>query len=139
MSDLANVPEKKQRFLERLVNDLSQIPGLIAIVLGGSYASGTYHATSDLDVGLYYREKEPFPIAEIKRVAASISIQEVPVVTDFYEWGPWVNGGAWIQTEVGKVDLLYRNLDQVERTIEDAQQGIVQHDYDQQPTTVSIV
>jgi len=125
---------KKQLFLEQLVNHLSQVPGIMAIVLGGSYASGTYRENSDLDVGLYYHENEPFPIVEIKRIAESISVQGIPVVTDFYEWGPWVNGGAWIQTDVGKVDFLYRNFDQVEWTIEDAYQGIVQHDYDQQPT-----
>jgi hypothetical protein len=37
----------------------------------------------------------------------------MPVVTGTYEWGPWVNGGAWIQTSAGKVDFLYKNLDQV--------------------------
>ena len=57
-----------------------------------------------------------------------------PVVTNFYEWGPWVNGGAWIHTAVGKVDFLYRNVEQVERTIEDAWRGVYQHHYDQQPT-----
>ena len=36
------------------------------------------------------------------------------IVTGMDEWGPWVNGGAWIQTPVGKVDFLYRNLDQVQ-------------------------
>jgi len=55
------------------------------------------------------------------------------VVTGFYEWGAWVNGGAWIATRAGKVDFLYRNLDQVERTIAEAHQGIVHHDYPQQP------
>jgi len=55
-------------------------------------------------------------------------------VTGFYDWGAWVNGGAWIHTPYGKVDFLYRNLDQVQRTITEAQQGIVHHDYDQQPT-----
>ena len=56
-----------------------------------------------------------------------------PVVTDFYGWGPWVNGGAWIHTDAGKLDLLYRNLHQVRQTIDEAQRGIVHHDYYQQP------
>ena len=54
-------------------------------------------------------------------------------MTDFYGWGPWVNGGAWIVTSVGKLDLLYRNLDQVQQTIDEAQRGIVRYDYYQQP------
>jgi hypothetical protein len=128
------LPANKQALLEQLIDDLSKVRGIEAIVLGGSYARGTQHDTSDLDIGLYYFENKPFSLTEIKRIAGAISIQDTPVVTGFYEWGPWVNGGAWIQTSVGKVDFLYRNLDQVERTIEEAVQGIVRHDYSQQPT-----
>jgi hypothetical protein len=105
-----------------------------AIVLGGSYASGTQHSASDMDIGLYYLEAEPFSVEAIREVAASISrLGTQPTVTGFYEWGAWVNGGAWVQTLAGKVDFLYRNLDQVRKAIQDARQGIVQHDYDQQP------
>lgn len=107
---------------------------MVAVVLGGSYAAGTSDESSDLDIGLYYHEAKPFSITEIRRIADNISNQGAAVVSDFYEWGPWVNGGAWIQTEAGKVDFLYRNFDQVERTIRDARQGIIAHDYDQQPT-----
>ena len=84
-------------------------------------------------MGLYYVEDAPFAIADIKAIANNISTQKAPVVTGFYGWGAWVNGGAWIQTEVGKVDFVYRNLDQVQQTIAEAQQGIIQHDYNQQP------
>jgi hypothetical protein len=35
-----------------------------------------------------------------------------------YEWGQWVNGGAWIHTPAGKLDLLYRNIDQVKRVLD---------------------
>ncbi len=86
-----------------------------------------------MDVGLYYLAEAPFDIAGIKKVAENIAVQP-PTVTGFYEWGQWVNGGAWIQTRAGKVDFLYRNIHQVEQTIEHAFQGIVEHDYDQQPT-----
>lgn len=128
------IPEKKRSLLEPLVARLGQVQGVQAIVLGGSYARGTFHETSDLDLGLYYYESDPFSIDEIKRIAQDISTQDKPVVTGFYGWGPWVNGGAWIQTGAGKVDFIYRNLDQVERTIREAEQGIARHDYDQQPT-----
>ena len=47
--------------------------------------------------------------------------------------GAWVNGGAWIHTAQGKVDFLYRSLEHVQRTIDEAQQGITHHDYNQQP------
>jgi hypothetical protein len=58
----------------------------------------------------------------------------LPTVTGFYEWGPWVNGGAWIQTVAGKVDLLYRNIEHVERVLNECQTGIYHHHFYQQPT-----
>jgi hypothetical protein len=133
INDLSSIPEDKQALLEQLVRMLSHIRGVVAIVLGGSYARGTAHAASDLDIGLYYAEREPFNIADIRHVAEAVSVNGSPVVTDFYGWGPWVNGGAWIHTPAGKVDFLYRNLDQVAHTIQEAAQGILRHDMLQQP------
>jgi hypothetical protein len=127
------VPAEKRPLLTELVAQLSRVPGVAAVVLGGSYARGTQHATSDMDVGLYYRQAQPFEIETIREIANRISKDGSPTVSDFYRWGQWVNGGAWIQTTAGKVDFLYRNLDQIERTIVDAEQGIVHHDYPQQP------
>lgn len=134
IGDIPNIPQRKRSLIEQLVGQLSEISGMVAVVLGGSIASGMYHESSDLDIGLYYFEARPFPITEIQRVAEGISIQVPVTVTGFYEWGAWVNGGAWIHTRDGKVDFLYRNLDQVQRTIAEAQWGISHHDYDQQPT-----
>ncbi len=130
---LTHIPEEKRALLEDLTGQLSRIPGMAAVVLGGSYASQTQHAGSDLDIGLYYHEAQPFSIADIRRTAESISADRAPTVTDFYEWGAWVNGGAWIHTAQGKVDFLYRSLEHVQRTIDEAQQGITHHDYNQQP------
>lgn len=134
LATLAKVPENKRSLIDRLVNQLRQVSGIAAVALGGSYASGKQHTLSDIDLGLYYFEDSPFSIIEIRRIAEQVSAQGAPTVTGFYEWGPWVNGGAWIHTNAGKVDFLYRNLKQVQQTILDAQQGLVYHDYDQQPT-----
>jgi hypothetical protein len=131
---LRHVPEQKRLLLQKLVDQLSDTPGVAAIVLGGSYVSGTHHDTSDLDVGLYYFETGPFSIAAIQQIADGVSVKGPAAVTGFYEWGAWVNGGAWIHTPQGKVDFLYRNLDQIQRAIVEARQGICHHDYDQQPT-----
>ena len=132
--NITYLPEQKRRLLEALVENLSKITGVLAVVLGGSYASRTHHAKSDMDIGIYYCEANPFSIAEIRSIADAASQDMRATVTGFYEWGAWVNGGAWIHTRQGKVDFLYRNLDQVQRTIDEAQQGIFHHDYDQQPT-----
>lgn len=133
ISAIPTLPKQKQLLLEQLVERLSNINGVSAIVLGGSYASGMNHDASDMDVGLYYSPSAPFSIADIRRIAKDISADGAATVTGFYEWGAWVNGGAWIHTPQGKVDFLYRNLDQVQQTIVEAQQGISHHDYDQQP------
>ena len=130
---LDHIPGPKRALLAELTARLSSIPGMAAVALGGSYASGTQHAASDMDIGLYYHEGQPFAIADIRRTAGGISANGAPTVTDFYQWGAWVNGGAWIQTAQGKVDFLYRNIEHVQRTISEAQQGITHHDYNQQP------
>lgn len=132
--NILTLPPEKQVLLTMLVDQLRAVPGIAAIVLGGSYASGTQHANSDMDVGLYYWEAQPFDLAIIRQIADAISVQGPATVTGFYEWGAWVNGGAWIHTAQGKVDFLYRNLDHVQRTVHEAQQGITHHDYAQQPT-----
>ncbi len=128
------VPPQKHEVLCNAVDALAALDGVAAVVLGGSYARGTHHANSDLDLGVYYAESSPFSIEEIRSVATRLSSGPPPVVTNFYEWGPWVNGGAWIQTAVGKVDFLYKNLEHVERTIQEAWQGVHQHNYNQQTT-----
>ncbi len=126
------LPAEKQAVIRRLVDALAQAPGVAAVVLGGSYASGGARPGSDVDLGIYYHPAAPFAVADIAAIAASVAVAP-PTVTDFYAWGAWVNGGAWVQTAAGKVDLLYRNLEQVAETIAAASQGSVQHDYPQQP------
>lgn len=128
----ATVPAAKRPLLEGLVSALARVPGVEAVVLGGSYARGTQTETSDLDLGLYYQKSAPFALTAIRRIAEGVASRP-PVVTGFYDWGPWVNGGAWIFTGVGKVDFLYRNIDQVAKTIQEAHRGISRHDYSQQP------
>ncbi len=125
---------EKARTLGQIVDRLRVVPNVIAVVLGGSYASGLARRDSDIDVGVYYREAAPFSIDEVRSVAESICTPgSAPIVTKMYEWGPWVNGGAWIQAPARKVDFLYRNLDQVKRVIDEGCRGVWSHDYDQQP------
>lgn len=128
-----NIPSGKQHLLDRILALLIPIPGIQAVVLGGSHARGTARPDSDLDIGIYYSEAAPFAITDIRRAASMLSGRDDQEVTDFYVWGAWVNGGGWIYTPDGKVDFLYRNLDQVERSIAEAHQGITHHDFDQQP------
>lgn len=102
---MAEIPEPQRLLLLELAGQLNQIPGMAAVVLGGSYASGQAHADSDLDIGLCYYENSPFAIADIQALAKNFSSDGAPTVTGFYEWGAWVNGGAWIEWQHS---LMYR-------------------------------
>lgn len=132
VAQLPTLPPEKRTILAEIVRHLSSLANLEAVVLGGSYAQGAQGPDSDIDLGLYYFEQSPFAIDDVRQVAHAIS-SSAPVVTGFYEWGAWVNGGAWIHTAAGKVDFLYRNIDQVQRTITEAQAGRTTFDYLQQP------
>jgi predicted nucleotidyltransferase len=127
------IPDDKQKLLDNITAELKLIDGVKAIVLGGSYAIGMAVESSDLDIGIYYYENNPFDIEKIKNIAKQFTINEQPAVTDFYEWGPWVNGGAWINTANGEVDFLYKNIDQISKTIENAKNGIWENNFEQQP------
>lgn len=90
------LPDRKQKLLNDITDELKRVDGVKAIVLGGSYAIGMATENSDLDIGIYYSELNPFDIEKVKDVAKKIANSDQPTVTGFYEWGPWVNGGAWM-------------------------------------------
>lgn len=113
---------------------MKQVDDVMAVVLGGSYATGMATENSDLDIGIYYSEINPFEIEKVRDIAKKFSNNDPPTVTGFYEWGPWVNGGAWISTIVGKVDFLYKNIEQITRTIDNAKNGIWENIFEQQPS-----
>jgi hypothetical protein len=119
--------------LQRIVQQIEQVRGLRAIVLGGSYASGSQRPDSDLDIGLYYYENQPLDIAHIRAITSALNDAPDPVVTDPGGWGVWVNGGAWLTIEEQRVDFLYRNIDFVSSTLDDANEGRIRSDYWQQP------
>jgi predicted nucleotidyltransferase len=121
---------KSSPFLQRLVSALAEVPGVEAIVLGGSRARGTAHATSDHDIGLYYREAAPLDTDRLRETAKRLADQSsATTVTPIGEWGPWIVGGAWLSIEGQKVDLLYRNIDDVAQVIEACRSGDVTMNY----------
>ncbi len=133
LSSLSSLSNPQQTVLEPFLEEITQTAGVVAVVLGGSHARGSARPDSDVDLALYYQPSNPFPIEWLTKVVNAVAVTP-PTVTGFYEWGPWVNGGAWIQTAAGKIDLLYRNLDQVTQSIVDAERGVYHHNYLQQPS-----
>ena len=92
--------------MEHLAERLAEIPGVEAVTLGGSRAAGTARAHSDWDFGLYYRTTiDPDDVRALGFAGEVFAPGE---------WGTVPNGGAWLEIDGARVDLVYRDLATVE-------------------------
>ncbi len=119
--------------VQHIVDQLTHVEGIKAIVLGGSWATGAQRPDSDIDLGLFYSEASPLDIPHIRKIAIKLNDFPDPIVTDLGEWGKWVNGGAWLTIKGRRVDFLYRNIDFVSNILDDCIAGKIQLDGPQQP------
>jgi predicted nucleotidyltransferase len=104
--------------VEQLVTELAAVPGVVAVALDGSRATGAARPDSDWDLAIYYcarrRRLDPDDVralgypGEVSALAA---------------WGPIVNGGAWLTVSETPVDLLFRDLDLAEHWLSEADAG----------------
>lgn len=119
-----------EALLGTLVAALAPVGGVAALALGGSRARGTATASSDYDIGLYYRGSQPIDVAALGRVASVLDDRGAGAsVTPLGGWGPWIDGGGWLVVKGVHVDLLYRSLDRVAVAIDDAHAGKVESFY----------
>jgi hypothetical protein len=101
-----------------LASELAGLAGARAVVLGGSRATATHRPDSDWDLGLYYRGSvRPLDPADVRALGHRGQVSELG------EWGPIMHGGAWLSVDATPVDVLFRDLDTVERWVEDAERG----------------
>jgi predicted nucleotidyltransferase len=118
------------KLIANIVERLKTVPGVEAVVLGGSRARGTHTEKSDVDLGIYYRPSTPLDLVELSRVAAEVDDEHRPnLVTDIGGWGPWINGGGWLSVDGTPVDFLYRDLDKLDRIISDCLEGRIEIAY----------
>ncbi len=104
-----------EQFAKLIANQTATIPGVLAVALGGSRAQGEHRPDSDWDFGLFYRGRlDP---DDVRALGWSGTVFAPG------EWGGGVNGGAWLTVEGRRVDLHYRDLDEVEHHLAQAQQG----------------
>ncbi|MFD0693230.1 nucleotidyltransferase domain-containing protein [Paenibacillus sp. GCM10027628] len=116
--------------IESVVRQLRNVPGIRAIVLGGSRARGTETPESDIDIGLYYRSDYPIDTDALDRVASSIDDERRSgLITPIGEWGPWINGGGWLKAGGFSMDFLYRDAGIVSGVIDDCRQGRIDIHY----------
>jgi len=112
--------------INKLADAIIQVPGVSAVVLGGSRARGTHTQKSDIDLGIYYHPDRPLDLSNFSRVAADFDDTHRPdVLTPPGGWGPWINGGGWLTVRGTPVDFIYRDLSKVSNIIADCHAGTV--------------
>jgi len=95
-----------------VADELAVSPGVTAVVVGGSRATGDDRPGSDWDLGVYYR--------------GSLDLSAVAARGEVYppgSWGRLMNGGAWLDVDGTRVDVLLRDLDVVEQWTAEAEAG----------------
>lgn len=103
-------------FLDLVADGLASLPEVRAVALGGSRAVGTHRPDSDWDFALYYRGA--FAPDCLRTLGWPGEISGIG------DWGGGVfNGGAWLQVDGRRVDVHYRDLDEVEHHLAEAREG----------------
>jgi Nucleotidyltransferase domain len=101
---------------DHVAGRLAGLPGVRAVTLGGSRAAGTNRPDSDWDFAVYYRGA--FSPESLRALGWPGTVFEIG------GWGGGVfNGGAWLEVDGRKVDVHYRDLDDVERQLAEARAG----------------
>lgn len=115
-----------QTLINTIVEKVKHIDGVNAIVLGGSRARGTHAPKSDIDLCIYYHPNHPLDLTALDRVAAELDdSHRTGLLTPIGGWGPWINGGGWLNIQSQAVDFLYRDLKKVETVIDECLAGQV--------------
>jgi predicted nucleotidyltransferase len=99
-------------FAERLAG----LPSVEAVMLGGSRARGLQRPDSDWDFAIYYRGV--FQPEDLRSCGWD------GVVSEIGGWGGGVmNGGAWLNVDGRRVDVHYRDLNEVDYWCAEARAG----------------
>ena len=98
---------------------LAGLPGVVAVALGGSRVTGGARPDSDWDFSLYYRgSAQPFEPDTLRAVGWDGDVFPLG------HWGGGVfNSGAWLRVDGNRVDVHYRDLDDVEHRLAEARAG----------------
>jgi predicted nucleotidyltransferase len=103
---------------------LAAVPGVVAVALGGSRARGTAAPDSDVDLGVCYDPATPPSRDALNALARELDDRHPSgAVTAFGEWGPWINGGAWLTIDSERVDWLFKDLARIRRVVAECRAG----------------
>lgn len=116
--------------LERIVERLLPVDGIVGVVLGGSRARGTDSPDSDYDVGVYYAGEDVLDIAALDAAAGDLDDDgRSGLIAPPGSWGNWVNGGGWLTVGGAAVDIILRDVRRVEQAVGDCLAGRVHPHY----------
>lgn len=107
---------RDQEFIEQVADRLATVRGVQAVALGGSRATGQDAPSSDYDFAIYYRgHLDPNDLRALGWDG---------VVSEIGGWGGGImNGGAWLNIGGRPVDVHYRDLNEIEFHLAEAQAG----------------
>ncbi|MEB6066347.1 nucleotidyltransferase domain-containing protein [Staphylococcus arlettae] len=112
--------------VNKIVTEISGLPGVVGVVLGGSRAKGNHRPDSDIDIGIYYDETQGFNTEYIETAAGKLNDeQKEQLITALGDWGEWINGGGWLIVDGYHVDLIFRDINKVNDVINDCLAGKV--------------
>lgn len=116
--------------LDKIKNALKNVRGIESIVLGGSRAKGSFSEKSDIDIGIYYSDSSKLDLESLSRIATELDdTNRSNIITKIGEWGPWINGGGWLNVDGIAVDFLLRDLNKVSSVIDECLNGKITIDY----------
>lgn len=119
-----------EHILQKVMEAVQGVPGVVGVVLGGSRARGTHKPDSDVDIGIYYDERAGFSVEHLSEAAARLDDDgRKNLITPLGGWGPWVNAGGWLVVKGYHVDLILRDLNRVAEEIQACSEGRVTINY----------
>ena len=109
------------KILQKVTDELKQLPFVKAVVLGGSRATGTATGTSDIDIGIYY---DGIDYNALNNAAKRLDYEHrSSLICHEGEWGQWVNCGGWLIIDGVHVDLIMRNYQKVKNIVQSSESG----------------
>jgi predicted nucleotidyltransferase len=116
--------------MQAFVTDVSAVPGVDAIVLGGSRARGVHTPDSDVDIGVYYGSRVDLDIPQLDDVLQRYDDEHRRnLVAGPGGWGAWVNGGAWLTISGVPVDIILRDTQRVHHVVAVCEAGALSSHY----------
>lgn len=113
----------------KIVDSLAKIRGINAISLGGSQSRNESDENSDYDIGIYY-DADTLDLVMLEgRLKELDDNHRENVLNTPGQWGPWINGGAWLTVDGTPIDILLRNKEKVEDVVKDCIEGKITIDY----------